>query len=66
MDASEVLDVSEDQEMQEIEVGLNDIQDTVGAVAYHSEGGMAAGVSSGGLLLKWPGRVGEVNIFARL
>ncbi|KAH9485134.1 Threonine aspartase 1 [Psilocybe cubensis] len=48
---------------QEAGVGLGDIQDTVGAVAYNSEEGMAAGVSSGGLLLKWPGRVGEAAIF---
>ena len=39
---------------------LHDIQDTVGAVAWDSAGNLAAGVSSGGLLLKYPGRVGEV------
>jgi len=55
------------------------LQDTVGAVAWDTNGGLAAGVSryllcpftsilpcsprsrcSGGLLLKYPGRVGEV------
>lgn len=39
---------------------LRDIQDTVGAIAWDSTGNLAAGVSSGGLLLKYPGRVGEV------
>ncbi|KAI0081257.1 N-terminal nucleophile aminohydrolase [Panus rudis PR-1116 ss-1] len=42
---------------------LHDIQDTVGAVAWDPQGGIAAGVSSGGLLLKQPGRVGEAAIF---
>lgn len=42
---------------------LNDIQDTVGAVAWHESDGMAAGVSSGGLLLKYPGRIGEAAVF---
>jgi len=42
---------------------LRDIQDTVGAVAWDTEGGMAAGVSSGGLLLKYPGRIGEAAVF---
>lgn len=57
---------------------VRDVQDTVGAVAFHRTGRMAAGVSrfvhlcnyfaarfaharSGGLLLKHPGRVGEVS-----
>ncbi|KAH7913905.1 nucleophile aminohydrolase [Hygrophoropsis aurantiaca] len=39
------------------------MQDTVGAVAWDNKGDMAAGVSSGGLLLKYPGRVGEAAIF---
>lgn len=42
---------------------LEGIQDTVGAVAWHGSDGLAAGVSSGGLLLKYPGRVGEAAIF---
>ncbi|KAL5523705.1 hypothetical protein ACEPAG_7878 [Sanghuangporus baumii] len=37
--------------------------DTVGAVACDTSGGLAAGVSSGGLLLKYPGRIGEATIF---
>ncbi|KAE9411265.1 N-terminal nucleophile aminohydrolase [Gymnopus androsaceus JB14] len=41
---------------------LHDLQDTVGAVACCS-GNMAAGVSSGGLLLKMEGRCGEAAVF---
>ncbi|KAJ8582468.1 N-terminal nucleophile aminohydrolase [Rhizopogon salebrosus TDB-379] len=39
------------------------MQDTVGAVAWDDEGNLAAGVSSGGLLLKYSGRVGEAAIY---
>ncbi|GLB37601.1 putative N-terminal nucleophile aminohydrolase [Lyophyllum shimeji] len=42
---------------------LNDIQDTVGAVACQDANAVAAGVSSGGILLKHPGRIGEAAIF---
>ncbi|PCH43775.1 N-terminal nucleophile aminohydrolase [Wolfiporia cocos MD-104 SS10] len=51
-----------------IEQGLSDTvnptdmshkQDTVGAIACASNGHLSAGVSSGGLLLKIPGRIGE-------
>ncbi|KIK67219.1 hypothetical protein GYMLUDRAFT_156342 [Collybiopsis luxurians FD-317 M1] len=41
---------------------LHDLQDTVGAVISCS-GEMAAGVSSGGLLLKLSGRCGEAAVF---
>ena len=37
------------------------LEETVGAVASDSSGVLAAGVSSGGLLLKYPGRIGEVS-----
>jgi len=39
------------------------MQDTVGAVALDARGNMAACVSSGGLLLKYSGRIGEAAIF---
>ncbi|KAI0675308.1 nucleophile aminohydrolase [Trametes maxima] len=43
--------------------GLHDRQDTVGAVVLGTNADLAAGVSSGGLLLKHPGRVGEAAIY---
>ncbi|GJE92216.1 N-terminal nucleophile aminohydrolase [Phanerochaete sordida] len=42
---------------------LRRVQDTVGAVVWDRQAGLAAGVSSGGLLLKYPGRVGEAAIY---
>ncbi|KAJ2922752.1 hypothetical protein H1R20_g14378, partial [Candolleomyces eurysporus] len=42
---------------------LRDVQDTVGAVAWHPKDGTAASVSSGGILLKLPGRVGEAAVY---
>ncbi|KIK76200.1 hypothetical protein PAXRUDRAFT_443854 [Paxillus rubicundulus Ve08.2h10] len=39
------------------------IQDTVGAVAWDAAGNLAAGVSSGGLLLKYSGRIGEAATY---
>ncbi|KAF8608789.1 N-terminal nucleophile aminohydrolase [Ceratobasidium sp. AG-I] len=41
----------------------NIMQDTVGAIACTVDGDVSAGVSSGGILLKHPGRVGEAGIF---
>ncbi|KAG8711962.1 hypothetical protein FRC09_020330 [Ceratobasidium sp. 395] len=38
------------------------IQDTVGAIACTVDGDVSAGVSSGGILLKRSGRVGEVRV----
>ncbi|KAI0645701.1 nucleophile aminohydrolase [Trametes meyenii] len=43
--------------------GIHDRQDTVGAVVLGTNGDLAAGVSSGGLLLKHSGRVGEAAIY---
>ena len=36
--------------------------DTVGAVCVDRKGGVAGGVSSGGISLKFPGRVGQVSV----
>ncbi|KAK7687047.1 hypothetical protein QCA50_009547 [Cerrena zonata] len=43
--------------------GLRDHQDTVGAIVLDLNGDLAAGVSSGGLLLKHSGRLGEAAMF---
>ncbi|KXN91043.1 Threonine aspartase 1 [Leucoagaricus sp. SymC.cos] len=51
-------DANTDEKDQE-----NLVQDTVGAIAWHPQGGFAAGVSSGGILLKFPGRIGEAAVF---
>ncbi|KAG6378215.1 nucleophile aminohydrolase [Boletus reticuloceps] len=55
-------------EAHEADTGATDLpqdamQDTVGAVVWDSEGNLAAGVSSGGLLLKYSGRIGEAAAF---
>ena len=39
------------------------LQDTVGCVVVNSDGRCAAGVSSGGIPLKFPGRVGEAAVY---
>jgi taspase (threonine aspartase 1) len=48
--------------LDEDPVGLHAFQDTVGAVAWNATSGeISSGVSSGGILLKYPGRIGEVH-----
>ncbi|KAG7446288.1 asparaginase [Guyanagaster necrorhizus] len=42
---------------------LHDVQDTVGAIAWCGPSDIAAGVSSGGLLLKHSGRIGEAAVY---
>ncbi len=43
-------------------LGLIDLHDTVGAVALDRNGRLAAAVSTGGVMLKFPGRVGDSAI----
>ena len=42
------------------------IHDTVGAVCVDDFGNVASAVSSGGIILKQPGRLGQVNLFSCL
>jgi taspase, threonine aspartase, 1 len=41
----------------------SDVNDTIGAICLDSNGLLVAGVSSGGIPLKLPGRVGDSAIF---
>ncbi|KAI0062868.1 N-terminal nucleophile aminohydrolase [Artomyces pyxidatus] len=52
-----------DDSVATVRQSLHSLQDTVGAVAWDTSGNLAAGVSSGGLLLKSPGRIGEAAIY---
>lgn len=42
---------------------IDELLDTVGCVVVDSQGCVAAGVSSGGIVLKQPGRVGEAALY---
>ncbi|KLO16957.1 N-terminal nucleophile aminohydrolase [Schizopora paradoxa] len=62
LESTNTLTSSVDSNYSGLDDSESHLEDTVGAVAI-SNSGMAAGVSSGGLLLKYPGRVGEAAIF---
>jgi taspase (threonine aspartase 1) len=53
---------SKDQIMQNT-VSEELFYDTVGSICYDIDGNLSAGVSSGGISLKYPGRVGEAAIY---
>ncbi|KAG0276401.1 hypothetical protein BGZ97_010094, partial [Linnemannia gamsii] len=46
-----------------LEIDEDRLQDTVGAICIDSQGRVAAGVSSGGIAMKFPGRVSEAALF---
>ncbi|KAG1701312.1 Threonine aspartase 1 [Nymphon striatum] len=50
-------------EISEEEVKENTLMDTVGAVCIDDQGNVASGVSSGGILLKYPGRIGQAAVY---
>ncbi|KAJ7680573.1 asparaginase [Mycena polygramma] len=63
LDAQGPADASSDP-TADGELHGNVFQDTVGAVAFVGESGeIASGVSSGGILLKYAGRIGEAAVF---
>ncbi|KAF9152941.1 taspase, threonine aspartase, 1 [Linnemannia schmuckeri] len=45
------------------EIDDDQLQDTVGAICIDNQGCVAAGVSSGGIAMKFPGRVSEAALF---
>ncbi|KAF9543913.1 taspase, threonine aspartase, 1 [Mortierella hygrophila] len=46
-----------------LEIDDDRLQDTVGAICIDGQGRVAAGVSSGGIAMKFPGRVSEAALF---
>ena len=57
----EEINTRRSEKKQKIHDQEESILDTVGAVCLDRNGNICAGVSSGGLLLKYPGRVGQVS-----
>ena len=53
----------ENEKLNEIDKSTTKMLDTVGAIVLDSNGNFASAVSSGGILLKHPGRVGHASIY---